>query len=296
MYDSMITSTDDGNAKVYKLRSDPYHTELQVLDKDGTYIYYQTRLIPNQDGSATNVYLADAETTDAVEVRMEFSNFQIFTGPDKVPSVYLSEEEKASCLLMDPSHPSHSTQCQGAQSEDLTERTKELFNATIGEKSLGFVPTTSSGYPDASIPYVILGSDAEIDGVMNLKSFVPGMVGCPQLRVRSQGYCGSCYSIGTSHSITSSYLHQHPDEDPGLLFSNQQAMNCLPLKKLDMFDQQYKDEGTGYWGAEVRHVYDWLVHTGSRMPKLETVPYIGFQGGCDYSVDSIDTGEFTFFI
>jgi C1A family cysteine protease len=77
----------------------------------------------------------------------------------------------------------------------------------------------------------MLGSEDEIDKVMSLKSFVPGMVGRPVLHVRAQGKCGSCYSFGHTHSITSSYLHQHPDEDPRLEFSNQQAMNCLPLNR-----------------------------------------------------------------
>jgi hypothetical protein len=135
---------------------------------------------------------------------------------------------------------------------------------------------------------------------MNLKSFVPGMVGCPQLCVRDQEHCGSCYSFGTTHSITSSYLHQHPDEDPGLLFSNQQAMNCLPLnlKSLSVLDgtfetlDHYFDDGVGCFGGNGMSIYNWLVATGSRMPTLETVPFIGFQGGCDYSVPSIETGKF----
>jgi C1A family cysteine protease len=144
----------------------------------------------------------------------------------------------------------------------------------------------------------MLGSNAEIDKVRKLKSFVPGMVGRPVLRVRDQGTCGSCYSFGTTHSITSSYLHQHPDENPGLEFSNQQAMNCLPLKKhtetytdgtYQTFDR-YLDTGVGCWGGKGNSIYDWLVANGSRMPTLETVPYIGFQGGCDYSVPSIETG------
>jgi hypothetical protein len=234
----------------------------------------------------------------AVEVRMEFADFQHFSGPDEVPAAYLSEGEKASCL---PMRPGYNTQpCEACQPQDLTERTMELFSATLNENSLGFVSTTSL-YPDTSRPYLMLGSDKEIDEMMNLKSFVPGMVGRPQLRVRDQGHCGSCYSIGTSHSITSSYLHQHPDEDNGLWFSNQQVMNCLPLSNsisytdgtTEIYENGlYRDNGMGCWGSGGANVFNWLVATGSRMPTLEKVPYIGFQGGCDYSVDSIDTGQF----
>jgi hypothetical protein len=68
---------------------------------------------------------------------MEFYNFQVFTGPDEVPSAYLSEEEKASCLPMNPEN-SNIAQCQGAQSEDLAEWTQLLFYATLISKSLGY--------------------------------------------------------------------------------------------------------------------------------------------------------------
>jgi hypothetical protein len=110
--------------------------------------------------------------------------------------------------------------------------------------------------------------------------------------------------LGHTHSITSSYLHQHPDEDPALEFSNQQAMNCLPLNRQslsftdgtsDTFDH-YQDGGMGCWGGNGLSLYNWLIATGSRMPELKTVPYIGFQGGCDYSVPSIETGQFKYML
>jgi hypothetical protein len=306
-FDSLIP-IDDGYAAVYKPKDDPY-TELQVREDDGTYIYYKTRVLNlnNFDGSWLDPdddefdyvnYFSGANCFDCPEVRMEFNDFKIFTGPEEVPSAYLSEEEKSSCLPMQPGY--NTAQCQGCMLQDLAVTTEQLFSEALNEKSLGYFQTTSK-YPDTSQPYLMLGSGAEIDEVMNLKSFVPGMVGRPQLRVQDQGYCGSCYSIGTTHSITSSYLHQHPDEDPTFMFSYQQAMNCLPLysevEYTDgtslIYDGLYRDNGLGCWGGDSESIYNWLVATGSRMPTLETVPYIGFQGGCDSSVPSIDTGEFS---
>jgi hypothetical protein len=294
---------------VYKPKNDPY-TELQVRKDDGTYIYYKTRVFnlnkfdgswlgADDDGFDYVNHFSGADCTECTEVRMEFSNFQIFTGPEDVPSAYLSEEEKASCLPMKPSY--NTLQCQGCMLQDLADTTEQLFYEALTEKSLGYVQTTSK-YPDTSQPYLMLGSDAEIDEVMNLKSFVPGMVGRPQLRVQDQGHCGSCYSIGTTHFITSSYLHQHPDEDPTFMFSYQQAMNCLPLDRtvLDFADgttatiDYYEDTGLGCWGGDGKSIYNWLVANGSRIPELQTVPYIGFQGGCDYSVPSIETGKFKY--
>jgi hypothetical protein len=159
-YDSAIP-TDDGHAKVYKLKNDPY-TELQV-NEDGTYIYYKTRVFELNDFDGSSLgpgddkfdwadYFSGADCTECPEVRMEFYNFQVFTGPDEVPSAYLSEEEKA------PEN-SNIAQCQGAQSEDLAEWTQLLFYATLISKSLGY-SSAPSGYSDKSMPYSMLGSNA----------------------------------------------------------------------------------------------------------------------------------------
>jgi hypothetical protein len=89
-YDDSSINTIDRPATVYKLKYDR-NTELQVLDEDETYVYYKTRMyFSGYDGSGSGSAEDVIEEASAVgyrctEVRMEFADFQIFTGPDEVP-------------------------------------------------------------------------------------------------------------------------------------------------------------------------------------------------------------------
>lgn len=194
--------------------------------------------------------------------------------------------------------------CEGhSDSDDLIQAARDAFVAQLQTFETGFLDGVKGAYDYESYPstekeYEFLGSKEEQEKVNGLKSFLPGMVGREMPPVRSQGRCGSCYSIAAAHTISSSYAQENPDSEM-LFFSHQHFMNCLPLtvyRAVTVTENDIPvrvDSGNGCWGGTASDIIDMVVYGGGKLPLIEEVPYIGFHGHCDLDGKDnwVDTGR-----
>jgi hypothetical protein len=255
-------------------------TLMATLVEDGTPVYYQTRYYDRATAGTTkngiNNFYQDRVTTTVTMDIFDFTNH----GNDIAPNAVIDAAVKETCILPSTAAGKAET-CQNDQSaKDRFQKYLDMLNG----RGTGYYQTTSS-YPSNDIPYEIIGDQ---NMVLNLDHFIPPMNNRSILPVQNQGFCGSCYSFSAAHVISSQYSQAHPGTS--FIFSPQQAMQCSVMGIDDDNDENVLAGGAECFGGAPSNILNWLIATGSKMPLEQTVEYMGVQGTCDMSVESIDTG------
>ncbi|CAB9524772.1 Cathepsin L-like proteinase [Seminavis robusta] len=258
-------------------------TVLANTVKDGTIIYYQTRLSTEVAGisSVEEILFSGADAT----IKIDIYDFQRYSEDEDVPNAKLEPEVEETCSIMQAGY--NTGQCAGNASSASFNAAVAAFVENVNARGTGYREDAESGYPSSYVPYEMVGDQ---DMVLSLDFFVPPMNNRSYMPVRNQGGCGSCYSFAAAEVISSSFAQANPGTT--FVFSNQHVMDCLPLAAEPVSETEfiYVDSGLGCWGGDQKQVIDWLVATGSNMPLLTTVPYIGFSGTCNETVDMYHTG------
>lgn len=258
-------------------------TVLASLVSDGSVIYYQTRFSPAVAGVEFDP--EDLLSNPGATVKVDIAAFQTYDDDEEVPNAVVDPAIIDTCGVMQNGY--NTGPCEMVQDEDALIAASNAFEENAYARGTGFDPDAPRNYPSAEMPYEIIG-DQEM--VMNLPFFVPPMNDRPYMPVRNQGGCGSCYSYSAVTAISSAYAQANPGTS--FVFSNQQVMNCMPLSSGEIEENvvTYIDSGLGCWGGNQDQVFDWLVATGSELPLITTVSYLGAKGTCNTTLDMVQTG------
>ena len=236
------------------------------------------------------------------EAELEFFDYEEYENPEDVPFTRLSDVDKEACQVL--STPGNYIVCDELEdSDDLKQAAKSAFEEQMSIEQNGYLPTTKVfNFPSSESDYEMLGTVEEQAKINDLKSFVPGMVARALLPVRGQGICGSCYAMGTTHSLTSAYNQANELGSNYIEFSIQHIMNCLPLQPVFLNisgeikanpEGIYQDGNTGCWGGNPTMVIDFLLGSGvgASLPLREVEPYLGISSHCNLESDTVATSK-----